>query len=50
MKNGVAKAGIHKQHYSPYLSLGTAATAFEGEVKAIKVALVHVDARCSLFN
>lgn len=48
--NGVAKADIHKQHYSYYLLLGTAGTAFDGEVKAIKLALVHLDARCSLFN
>ncbi|XP_015911532.2 uncharacterized protein [Parasteatoda tepidariorum] len=47
--DGVAGAGILCEHFSRYLSLGTAKTAFDGEVEAIKVALTHLNARPSLF-
>lgn len=43
-------ADIHCQHFSHYLSLGTALAAFDSEAEATKVALVQLDARCSLFN
>ncbi|GFT88278.1 NRF domain-containing protein [Nephila pilipes] len=35
--NGVTGAGVYCEHFYHYLSLGTAKSAFDGEVKAIKV-------------
>ncbi|XP_071041923.1 uncharacterized protein [Parasteatoda tepidariorum] len=46
----VAGAGIYCEHFSHYLSLGTAKTASDDEVEAIKVALTHLNARPSLFD
>ncbi|XP_015915700.2 uncharacterized protein [Parasteatoda tepidariorum] len=48
--DGVAGAGIFCEHFSHYLSLGTAKTAFDGEVEAIKVALTHLNTHPSLFD
>nr|XP_015919702.1 uncharacterized protein LOC107448864 [Parasteatoda tepidariorum] len=48
--DGVAGAGIYWEHFSHYLSLGTAKTAFDGEVEATKVVLTHLNARPSIFD
>ncbi|XP_042896340.1 uncharacterized protein [Parasteatoda tepidariorum] len=48
--DGAAGAGIFCEHFSLSLSLGTAKTAFDSEVEAIKVALTHLNARPSLFD
>ncbi|XP_015926598.1 uncharacterized protein [Parasteatoda tepidariorum] len=48
--DGVTGAGIFCEHFSHYLLLGTAKTAFDGEVEAIKVASTHLNARPSLFD
>ncbi|XP_015920769.2 uncharacterized protein [Parasteatoda tepidariorum] len=48
--DNIAGAGIYCEHFSHYLLLGTAKTAFDGEVEAIKVALTHLNARPSLFD
>ncbi|GFU32705.1 hypothetical protein NPIL_686011 [Nephila pilipes] len=41
--SGVASAGVYCEHFSHYLSLGTAKSTFDGEVKAIKVALIIIN-------
>lgn len=48
--DGVAGAGIFYKLFSQYLSLGMAKTTLDGEVETIKVSLVKLDARSSLFN
>nr|XP_015922439.1 uncharacterized protein LOC107451003 [Parasteatoda tepidariorum] len=48
--DGVAGAGIYSEYFSHCLSLGTAKTAFDGEVEAIKVALTLSNARPSIFD
>ncbi|GFS82658.1 hypothetical protein NPIL_700701 [Nephila pilipes] len=46
--NGVTGSGVYCEHFSHYISLVTAKSAFDGEVEAIKVALTRLNARSPL--
>ncbi|GFT24341.1 hypothetical protein NPIL_991 [Nephila pilipes] len=46
--NGVTRSGIYCEHFSHCLSLGTAKSAFHGEVEEIKVAPTLLYTRPSL--